>query len=76
MTVAIFRRLPDGNLYVTDNGNYIIDIIFSSNKNGNSNPEKDNDTLRAIHGVVETGFFFNLAGGVIIGHKDGFVKII
>lgn len=66
-----FRRLPDGGLYYTDNGNYIVDIKL----NGNSNPEKDNAVLKNIPGVVETGFFFNLAGRVIIGHPNGTVDI-
>jgi ribose 5-phosphate isomerase A len=68
-----FRREPNGNFYLTDNNNYIIDIKF---KKPLSLPEKDNEILRSIPGVVETGFFFNLAGRVIIGQKDGSVNII
>jgi len=67
-----FRYKEDGQLYATDNGNYIIDIVF---KSGCQFPEKDQETLRSIPGVVETGFFFNLAGRVIIGDSDGKVKI-
>ncbi len=54
--------------YVTDNGNYIIDIHFS---NQIENPEQLDLLLKEIPGVVETGFFFNLAGRVIIAFKDG-----
>lgn len=67
-----FRRQPDGNFYLTDNGNFIIDI----NLKRNSNPESDNTTLRNIPGVVETGFFFNLAGRVIIGQADGTTRMM
>lgn len=70
---AIFRKTPEGNLFVTDNGNYIIDIHFPK---GYCNPEKDQAILRSISGIVETGFFLNMAGRVIIGQYDGSVKII
>lgn len=68
-----FRRQSNGALYLTDNNNYIIDIHFASPL---LSPEKDNDTLRSIPGVVETGFFFNMAGRVLVGHKDGSVAIL
>lgn len=68
-----FRTTAEGELYVTDNGNYIIDISFPK---GCLSPEKDNEQLRSIPGVVETGFFFNLAGRVFVGHADGHVKTI
>jgi ribose 5-phosphate isomerase A len=63
-----FRRTPEGPLYVTDNGNLIIDIHFSALRDG---PEKDHETLLHIPGVVDTGFFFNLVGRTIIGFVDG-----
>lgn len=68
-----FRRLVDGSLYVTDNGNYIVDIVFPQKCDA---PEKDNNTLKSIPGVMETGFFFNMAGRVVIGYPDGTVKMI
>lgn len=60
-------------LFVTDNGNYIIDIHFPERCRS---PELDQAILRDIPGVVETGFFFGLAGRVIIGQYDGSVKIV
>lgn len=69
-----FRAVKDGSLYKTDNGNYIIDIAFQDG--GCANPEKDDAIIRTIPGVVETGFFFNLAGRVIEGYQDGSVKIL
>ncbi len=62
------RTQPDQSLFVTDNGNYIIDIHFSEVR---QQPEKDHEALIQIPGVVETGFFFNLAGRVIVGFFDG-----
>lgn len=68
-----FRKDNTGNLYTTDNGNYIIDIAFPQ---GCQSPERIHTALKAIPGVIETGFFFNLAGRIVIGYPDGRVKII
>ncbi len=67
-----FRRKIDGNLFVTDNGNLLIDIHFDTLR---KNPEQDHEALLHMPGVVDTGFFFNLAGRVIIGFADGQVVI-
>lgn len=66
------RSLSTGELYVTDNGNYIFDIKF---EHPILDPEADNRRIRNIPGVVETGFFFQLAGRVITGFEDGHVEI-
>ena len=58
--------------YVTDNGNYIVDIHF---ENLRDNPEHDHEILIHIPGVVDTGFFFHLAGRVVVGFYDGQVVI-
>lgn len=70
---ANFRLSPQGEKFVTDNGNYIIDISF---KEPIESPERENAILRGIPGVVETGFFFDMAGRVLVGHSDGHVDII
>jgi ribose 5-phosphate isomerase A len=67
-----FRRQTDKSLYVTDNGNLIVDIHFEALR---VSPEEDHETLIHIPGVVETGFFFHLAGRVIVGFADGQVII-
>ncbi len=67
-----FRKKSDGSLYVTDNGNSIIDIHFDALI---ESPEEDNETLIHIPGVVDTGLFFNLAGRVIVGFADGQVIV-
>ncbi|MBS0628001.1 MAG: ribose 5-phosphate isomerase A, partial [Verrucomicrobia bacterium] len=71
---AYFRKESDNNLknYITDNGNYIIDIHFSHLL---EHPEKEHALLKEIPGVVETGFFFHLAGRVITSYHDGQVII-
>ncbi len=66
------RKQVNGELYLTDNGNYIYDIAYP---NLCQSPEKDHEALLQIPGVVETGFFFNLAGRVVTAHKNGDVKI-
>jgi ribose 5-phosphate isomerase A len=55
-------------LYVTDNGNFILDIHFP---NLLKNPEEVHASLLEIPGVVDTGFFFNIAKSAIIGKSDG-----
>ncbi len=70
---AVFRLQKDSpEYYVTDNGNFIVDIQFPSPL---EQPEKEHDFIRAIPGVVDTGFFFHLAGRVVIAFYDGQVII-
>lgn len=70
---ADFRRKEtEDAYYVTDNGNFIIDIHYASPL---EDPEKQNSLLKKIPGVIETGFFFHLAGRVIIAFKDGQITI-
>ena len=59
--------------FVTDNGNYIYDIHFDTLR---TSPEHDEETLIHIPGVVDTGFFFNLAGRVLIGNTKGEVRCL
>jgi ribose 5-phosphate isomerase A len=66
------RRIANDQLYHTDNGNYIVDIKFPNRCNF---PEEDQKALRAIPGVIETGFFIGIAKKVIVGQYDGSVKI-
>lgn len=58
--------------FITDNNNYIADIQYPISI---TNPKEEHEHLKNIVGVIETGFFFNIAGRVIIGYEDGFVKI-
>ncbi len=62
------RKYPKDDLYMTDNGNLIYDIHFETLRD---DPERDHEKLIHIPGVLETGFFFNLAGRVFIGKSNG-----
>ncbi len=58
--------------YLTDNGNYIADIHFAQ---ALTQPEELDLAIRSIPGVIETGFFFNLAKRVVVGFFDGRVEL-
>lgn len=66
------RKTSDGSLYTTDNNNFIYDIHFNGFL---IHPEKEDAAIRAIPGVVDTGFFLHLAGRVVIGYENGTVEI-
>lgn len=68
-----FRLQKNGELFVTDNSNYILDIHFEKFCAG---PEETDKKIKSIPGVVETGLFLNLASSVIVGYEDGKVKIL
>ncbi len=64
-------RMAEKDIYITDNGNYIIDCAF---------PAIDDvaalhDAINDIVGVVENGLFVNIAAKLIIGYNDGSVKV-
>ena len=65
-------RKKKGQIYITDNGNYILDLQF---QHLSGEPEEHDRVLKAIPGVLETGFFFGLAGRVIVADQKGKVKI-
>jgi len=64
------RAYERDGLVKTDNENLIYDIYFESPR---TTPESDHDKLIKIPGVLETGFFFNLATHVLVGKVDGTV---
>lgn len=66
------RRKSNKELYVTDGGHYIYDINLPIDRE----PEEIQRELLSIPGVIETGFFLNLAGRVLVGCEDGSVKIL
>lgn len=67
-----WRKKTDGSYYMTDNHNRIFDVSLPSELD---DPELVNAQLRAIPGVLETGFFFNLATYIVISKKDGTVSV-
>ncbi len=58
-------RKVNGELFVTDNGNYILDCRVPVLQN----PSQTEQTLRAIPGVVGTGLFLGMAHTVLV--QDG-----
>lgn len=69
---GVLRTRDSNLLFYTDNGNLIYDIEFHTAR---ETPEKDHEQLIHIPGVVETGYFFNLAGRVLIGKSTGDVEV-
>src|SRR4030067_319925 len=61
------RRVWDGALYVTDNGNYIADCKFDRI----DNPAKMESDLNLVPGVVDNGLFVGLAPKVVVASDRG-----
>lgn len=59
---------------ITDNGNFILDVKWPQSYN--VNPEKLENELNAITGVVENGFFTKNIPEVFISKADGNVTIL
>jgi ribose 5-phosphate isomerase A len=64
-------RITDGETFVSNNGNYILDCEFTSI----SDPDGLHQKIKLILGVVETGLFLNMTDKVIVGEDKG-IKII
>lgn len=61
------RMMKGGSPFITDHGNYIIDISFGAI----DTPNALNEALHDIPGVIETGLFLGMAGKALIGYPDG-----
>ncbi|OPJ57620.1 ribose-5-phosphate isomerase RpiA [Clostridium chromiireducens] len=64
-------RVKDGNVFISDNGNYIVDLHIG-------NPMDINDVydkVNGLTGVLETGLFINMCKRIIVGTDSG-VKVI
>lgn len=57
---------------ITDNSNFIIDVDFGII----SNPSELNEKISHLSGVVDTGFFINMASRAYIGQEDGKVLVL
>lgn len=62
------RRDDAGELFVTDNGNHIVDLRFP---NGISDPGALDRSLQRRAGVVENGLFLGVAERAYIGGPEG-----
>lgn len=65
-------RMKDGQLFISDNGNYIADCHFEAI----DDPKSLHDQLNQIPGVVDNGLFIRMASQVVVGHQDGRVTIL
>ncbi|XGA33055.1 ribose-5-phosphate isomerase RpiA [Virgibacillus sp. CBA3643] len=59
-------RQKDGEVFVSDNGNYILDCPFDTI----SDPVKLHKDVKSHVGVVETGLFIGMADKVVVGEGD------
>lgn len=66
-------RLSGGRPFVTDNGNYIVDLPFQANI---TDPFSLDRALKNIPGVLETGLFLNLAKKILIGNSNGSTTLL
>ncbi|MFD0979032.1 ribose-5-phosphate isomerase RpiA [Tropicimonas aquimaris] len=64
-------RMNDDVPFVTDEGNYIIDLHLHRI----GNPRQLALVLNQIPGVVENGLFIDICDAVVIGHSDGRVEV-
>ncbi|AIS59400.1 ribose-5-phosphate isomerase RpiA [Listeria ivanovii] len=65
------RKQDDDEIYQTNNGNYILDVINQTF----SNPIKWQERLMQIPGVVEQGLFLNYVDIVICGRENGEIEV-
>ena len=61
------RVTPSGAPFVTDDGNYIIDVKFREV----TNPKGLEAKINRVPGVIENGIFVDVADVVLVGHESG-----
>jgi len=64
-------RMDGENMFVSDEGHYILDLHLGRI----GNLREVSLILNQIPGVVETGLFLDIADAVVIGHLDGRVEM-
>lgn len=69
--VPILRLRSDGEPFVTDGGNYILDCAFGRIES----PETLQRELDSVVGVVEHGLFIGLASLVLVGAASGVQRL-
>lgn len=68
---GVCRRMMDGQLYITDNGNLIIDVMIAG-----QNLEELAAQLNDIPGVIDHGLFLNEADEIIVENGDGLERMV
>jgi ribose 5-phosphate isomerase A len=66
------RIAPSGERFVTDNGNAILDCRFGRI----DDPRALDARLKAVHGVVATGLFVDIALAVLVGGRAGVRELV
>ncbi|MBT0133027.1 ribose-5-phosphate isomerase RpiA [Listeria seeligeri] len=66
------RKQQNKEIYQTNNGNYILDIVNQTF----INPTKWQEKLAQVPGVVEQGLFLNYVDIIICGKANGEIKLI
>lgn len=66
------RKTAEGAFFSTDNHNWIFDVQYDE---PTDDPERDEALIISIPGVIDTGYFFNLAGRVVISFLDGQIVV-
>lgn len=64
-------RTKDGKTFITDNGNYIVDLHIGKPMN----IEKVYKQVTNITGVLEIGLFLNTCNRIIVGYENG-VRVV
>lgn len=70
--VPIERRVRDGELVVTDSGNYLLDAKLGAVRDARALTV----ALNQIPGVVENGLFVGIADEVVLGHPDENAEVL
>lgn len=65
------RLGPDGEPFLTDGGNYILDCAFGAIRN----PEELQRHLDGVVGAFEHGLFIGMASEILIGTHDGVKRL-
>jgi ribose 5-phosphate isomerase A len=66
------RRMNGTDLYLTDNGNFIVDCAFEEINDA----PKLHAVINEITGVVDNGLFIQIATKLILGFNDGTTRIL
>jgi ribose 5-phosphate isomerase A len=69
--VPTLRRHADGAVFLTDNGNYILDCKFD----GIGDPRALDEKLCRRAGIVESGLFIDLADEALVADENGVTTI-
>ena len=67
----IIKRVVNGDSFISDNGNYILDLHLEIIED----PKKLENELNSLAGVLDCGFFCNIANKVILAGSKG-IEII